>query len=95
MAKTKKKKNLKGVLYLTLTAVLVYFMVINGLRIYKQQQVLLKLQETKIALEGKKDKLSKEVKNLEDDEYVVRYARENYIFSKEGEAVVKLPEVKK
>jgi len=39
--------------------------------------------------------LKKEVSLLNDDDYVVRYAREHYIFSKDGEEVATLPETKK
>ena len=45
-------------------------------------------------LKEKKD-LSEQVKLLNDDDYVARYARDHYIFSKDGEEVVKLPDSKK
>ena len=43
-------------------------------------------------LAKEKKSLSKEIELLSDDDYVTRYARDNYIFSKDGEEVVKLPE---
>ena len=40
----------------------------------------------------KKD-LQNEVSLLNDDDYVTRYARENYVFTKDGEQVVILPDI--
>ena len=94
MAK-KKVRNLEGIVCLSLAAFLIYMMGTQGMRIYRQKQELNQLQTTVVDLKKHKDKLSDEVKNLKDDDYVIRYARENYIFSKDGEDVVKLPESKK
>ena len=35
-----------------------------------------------------------EIELLNDDDYVARYARENYVFTREGEQVSIIPEVK-
>ena len=45
-------------------------------------------------LKKEKAKLAKEVDSLNDSDYVVRYARSHYIFSKNGEEVIILPENK-
>ena len=37
--------------------------------------------------------LQNEVSLLNDDDYVTRYARENYVFTKDGEQVVILPDI--
>ena len=37
--------------------------------------------------------LENEVELLNDDDYVTRYARENYVFTKDGEQVVILPDI--
>ena len=47
------------------------------------------------ALLKEKNELSTEVELLNDEDYVVIYAREHYIFTKEGEIVATLPESKK
>ena len=44
------------------------------------------------ALKKERKNLDQEVKELNNDEYVVRYARDNYIFSKDGEKAVIVPE---
>ena len=96
MAKQKQAgyKKFMSVIYLGLSAVLIYMLVINGQRVYKQVQDTKALQEQKEELVAEKEKLAKEVKLLNDDDYVTRYARDNYIFSKDGEEVVKLPDSK-
>ena len=45
--------------------------------------------------EVKKEKkdLQNEVSLLNDDDYVTRYARENYVFTRDGEQVVILPDI--
>ena len=37
--------------------------------------------------------LLSQVSLLNDDDYVTRYARENYVFTKDGEQVVILPDI--
>lgn len=96
MAKQKQAgyKKFMSVIYLGLSAILIYMLVINGQRVYKQVQDTKALQKHKDELVAEKEKLAKEVKLLNDDDYVTRYARDNYIFSKDGEEVVKLPDSK-
>lgn len=97
MAKKKAKgyRKFLGFIYIGLSAVLIYTLCVSALRVNKQRNELLKLQEKKEELVTEKEALAKEVELLGDDDYVARYARDNYIFSKDGEAVVKLPESKK
>lgn len=96
MAKQKQAgyKKFMSVIYLGLSAILIYMLTLNGQRVYKQVQDTKALQKHKDELVAEKKKLAKEVKLLNDDDYVTRYARDNYIFSKDGEEVVKLPDSK-
>ena len=43
-------------------------------------------------LKKERKNLDQEVKELNNDDYVVRYARDNYIFSKDGEKAVIVPQ---
>lgn len=43
-------------------------------------------------LKSKSEELETDIKKLEDPEYVAKYAREKYLYSKDGEYVIKLPE---
>lgn len=56
---------------------------------YKEKN---KLKEELVALQEKKEELETDVKKLEDPEYLARYAREKYFYSKEGELILRIPE---
>ena len=96
MAKKKQAgyKKFMSFIYLGLSAILIYSLALNGQRVYKQVKETNALQKHKEELLQEKEDLANEVKLLNDDDYVTRYARENYIFSKDGEEVVKLPDSK-
>ena len=36
--------------------------------------------------------LNSDIKKLEDPEYVARYAREKYLYSKDGELIIRIPD---
>lgn len=49
--------------------------------------------ETKLAdLEETEDNLNSEIKKLEDPDYLARYAREHYFYSKKDEFIIRIPE---
>ena len=56
---------------------------------YKEKK---ELENKLIALEEKKKELENDVKKLEDPEYLARYAREKYFYSKDGELILRIPE---
>ncbi|MFR7590467.1 MAG: FtsB family cell division protein [Longibaculum sp.] len=97
MAKKKdaRYKKFIGFIYLGISAILIYTLAINGYRVYQQRNEMIALETRKEKMEKEKKSLSQSVQLLNDDDYVVRYARDKYIFSKDGEEVVKLPESKK
>lgn len=93
MAKRQPKyKKFIGFIYVGISAVFIYLVIMAGYRVVNKTIEYDVLVEQRDALMKEKKELSKEVELLADDDYVTRYARENYIFSKEGEEVVKLPE---
>ena len=61
-------------------------------------KILDKYQEKKeleseiVALKEKEEELKVDVNRLEDPDYVARYAREKYMYSKDGEIILRLPE---
>lgn len=101
MKKVAKKRKLKyrsfifAVGYMIIGLTLIIVLATTAYRVYDRHRELTQLQEQKETLQKEKDKLEKEVNLLNDDDYVVRYAREHYIFSKDGEQVATLPESKK
>ena len=57
--------------------------------IYKEKKEL----TSKISkLSEEEEKLESEVEKLNDPEYIARYAREKYLYSKNGEFIIKIPE---
>lgn len=53
-----------------------------------------KLNENLIILQEKKQELKTEIVKLNDPDYIIRYAKENYLYSSNGEYVIKLDEKK-
>ncbi len=93
MAKKGKRKGLLGFVYMIagLTLIVVTFtgfMQITGLA--DDVQVL---TEKKEALLFEQASLESEIALLNDDDYVTRYARENYVFTREGEQVAIIPQI--
>lgn len=43
-------------------------------------------------LQVQEDVLNSDIKKLEDPEYVARYAREKYMYSKDGELIIRIPD---
>ena len=50
------------------------------------------LENKLLLLEDKKKELENNVNKLEDPEYLARYAREKYFYSKDGEYILRIPE---
>lgn len=98
MAKRKKvKKKAKriatfGVLsiILVITICLTLFSVI--IEIIDKYQEKNQLSTELIALQEQEKELETDVKKLEDPEYLARYAREKYFYSKDGELILRIPE---
>ena len=100
MAKKKKKSNKKAKIRIFL-----FFMIFGSVTLYlsynffsnvskimeikKDKQLL----EDKLAsLQDEEDELNSDIKKLEDPEYVARYAREKYMYSKDGELIIRIPD---
>ena len=50
------------------------------------------LENKLLLLEQKEKELENNVSKLEDPEYLARYAREKYFYSKDGEYIIRIPE---
>ena len=95
MAKKKRKMgNIYGIVFIVISVFLIYTLVAKVQHIQAEQATYQKLIVQEKELKKEKEKLAKEVDSLNDSDYVVRYARSHYIFSKNGEEVIILPENK-
>ena len=50
------------------------------------------LEEELSYLQEKEDELKLDADKLQDPDYIARYAREKYLYSKDGEFIIKIPE---
>lgn len=95
MAKKKRRMgNIYGIVFIVISAFLIYTLVAKVQHIQAEKVTYQKLVVQEKELKKEKEKLAKEVDSLNDSDYVVRYARSHYIFSKNGEEVIILPENK-
>ena len=56
---------------------------------YKEKK---ELEKELISLKEKEEKLKVDANKLQNPDYVARYAREKYLYSKDGEYILKIPE---
>ena len=95
MAKKKRKMgNIYGIVFIIISVFLIYTLIAKVQHIQSEKATYQKLVVQENELKKEKAKLAKEVDSLNDSDYVVRYARSHYIFSKNGEEVIILPENK-
>ena len=105
MAKIKKKKKVLrfnriratlGVpICLVLIVLIIYGAVNYSMDIYGKYKEKEELNNNLIKLKDKEQKLTVDVEKLQDPEYVGRYLREKFLYSKKGEYIIKLPQEEK
>lgn len=97
----KKKKTNKGavrrmsLLFLVFAGVLVYSGYITFIywgKIIDKYQEKKELEEKYATLIDEEEVLEKEVSKLQDPDYIAKYAREKYLYSKDGEYIIKIVE---
>ena len=90
------KKNAKRLLvfgffsFVIITFVLVsVFKIVNQIiDKYKEASIL---EDKMASLEERENDLNNEIKKLQDSDYLARYAREKYFYSKNGELIIRIP----
>ncbi len=92
---TKRVTKLTPIAGVIMLGFVLYFVINTGLNVYERQLAVSQLEAKRDELAAQKENLSDEVSLLADEDYVAQYARDHYIFSKDGEVVIKLPDVKK
>lgn len=78
-------------LSLCLIVTITYVFSLNFLGIYQIYTEKEELTQKMAKLDEEEEKLSGEVERLQDPEYIARYAREKYLYSKDGEFIIKMP----
>ena len=98
MAKSKsKKKKRRRILFLGLTSVFIIVAMTFTIGKY-WVEIIEKYQEKKdlekelTSLKEKEEELKVDANKLQNPDYIARYAREKYLYSKDGEYILKIPE---
>lgn len=97
MAKKKKnKKKLKRMLFLGVSSIAIiigttYTIGKYWVEIYDKYQERKELKKKLVTLKEKEDELKVDASKLQDPDYIARYAREKYSYSKDGEIILRIP----
>ena len=97
MAKKKKKISKRKirfffafVVFAAITSVLGYNLFSNIASIRRMEVEKKELNEKIASLQEEKKELETDIKKLEDSDYIAKYVREKYFYSKDGELILKL-----
>ena len=69
-----------------------YNLVLNISQINSMKEQKKELQDRIKALQEEEKVLESDIQKLEDPSYIARYAREKYLYSKDGEIIIRLPD---
>ena len=98
MAKNKTKmKARRRMIFLGLTSIAIIFVRTFTIgrywvEIFDKYQEKKMLEEELLSLKEKAEELKVDANKLQNPDYVARYAREKYLYSKEGEFILQIPE---
>lgn len=92
-----RKAKLRMILFFMMFSLFTLYLSYN---LFSNINKIAKISEEKQMLNAKMNKLNDEeeklnldIKKLEDPDYVARYAREKYLYSKNGEIIIRIPDV--
>ena len=96
--KNKKPKNNGNHIFILIVA-LIILVVVMGMsvskvifQIYDKYNEASELEVRLADLKDNEEKLESEINRLQDPEYLARYAREKYFYSKDNELIIRIPE---
>ena len=91
-AKRKKRLLILGLSSLIIIGAVTFTVGHYWIEIYDKYQEKKELEAKLVSLKEEEDELQLEADKLQDPDYIARSAREKYLYSKEGEFVIKIPE---
>ena len=86
--KAKKRIFLSFIFFGAIIGSLSYSFFTNVGKIIEKQALNVKLSD----LKDEEEALNSDIKKLNDPDYVARYAREKYLYSKNGELIIRIPD---
>jgi len=90
--KIKRKIFLVTIIFLSLGFVLIKSIFETSIQIYEKSKEKIKFTAMLEKLKDKEEELNKTVTKLQNPDYVARYAREKYLYSKDGEIIIRIPD---
>ena len=81
-----------SLIYLVLGFLLIQTVVKTAYELYTKSNEKRKFQVELAELKDKEDELKGQVNKLQDPDYIARYAREKYLYSKAGEIIIRIPD---
>ncbi len=81
-----------SLVYLVLGFLLVQTVVKTGYELYTKSKEKREFMEELSVLKDKEEELKGQVNKLQDPDYIARYAREKYLYSKDGEIIIRIPD---
>jgi len=90
--KVTRKIVLVFIVYIVLGALLLDTVVRTSYQLYTKSKEKRKFEIELAELKDKEDELKGQVNKLQDPDYIARYAREKYLYSKDGEIIIRIPE---
>lgn len=90
------KKSVKRILVFGLFSVCIIFFVVLTVsnvitQIVEKYKEAEELEQKMVLLSDKEEELNNEIIKLQDKDYLARYAREKYFYSKNGELIIRIP----
>ena len=90
--KVKRKFFLISLVYIALGAILIQSVGSTMYQIYVKNKEKKEFEKELLELKDKEEELKATVTKLQDPDYVARYAREKYLYSKDGEIIIRIPD---
>lgn len=90
--KAKKRFLMFFVIYLGIGIILLQNVGSSFIQIYNKNKEKKTFEKQLTKLKDKEDELKGNVTKLQDPDYIARYAREKYLYSKDGEIIIRIPD---
>ena len=90
--KIKRKIFLLSIVFLALGGFLIKSIIETSIQIYDKEKEKKEFTVMLEKLKEKEEELNNTVTKLSDPDYVARYAREKYLYSKNGEIIIRIPD---
>lgn len=94
MKRKKARRNfiIISIIYVVLGFLLIQTVVKTSIELYTKSKEKREFIEELSALKDKEEELKGQVNKLQDPDYIARYAREKYLYSRDGEIIIRIPD---